>query len=154
MRYLKKKKETDRKCEKPQDSRTKEKDNEERRQNHGPKKHVWSPWDCSRDEGKDAAWPWCECVYFHHPKEAKRGLTHWPQTEKEATPNIATQEGSPGVCTNPAEQLNSYSWTVVPKPFLVMSPGFFCMGVMEECMSGGWQGRNLWKIASNQQWNM
>ena len=34
------KKKTDRKCEKPQDSRTKEKDNEERRQNHGRKKHV------------------------------------------------------------------------------------------------------------------
>ena len=40
-------------------------------------------------------------VYFHHPKEAKRGWTHWPQTEKEATPNIATQEVSPGICTNP-----------------------------------------------------
>ena len=49
-----------------------------------------------------------------------------------------SQHGSPGVCT-------------IPQGFSVMSPGFVCIGVMEECMSGGWRERNLWKIASNQQ---
>ena len=59
------------------------------------------------------------CIYFHHPKEAKKGRTHWPQTEKEVTPNIATQEVSHGVCTNPQRL---YSWTVVPSHWPAQSP--------------------------------
>ena len=121
MRYLKK---SDRKCGKPQDSRTKEKDNEERRQNPtsypGPfasmadGRRKWSI-SSTRRKLRDAG-------HIGHKSRKKPRLT---SRHKKARLNFAR--------THKIVQLNSG-----PKPFLVMSPDFVCIGVMEECMLAGW----------------
>ena len=84
----------------------------------------------SRDQNQGSALKigesWCHClrkvitirlfqrldkamIQFEHGVSVCTG-TRWPQTEKEATPNITTQEVSLVVCMNP-QRLDS--WTVV-----------------------------------------